>query len=98
MGAPKCKDLPHPMQPIGFSEDGVIRFMENKIVSFLLEEYSSSGGLSALKRMGFSREDYTHLMQLIGYSVSGYGDLSSSPIKYVEFADTIADELRRKYP
>jgi len=72
----------HPIQPL--TDDGrSIRFVENKIVSFLLYQYGP--GLNDLvMRFGRSgddaadlddRADYEQLMMLIGYSVSGFGDL-----------------------
>ena len=73
----------HPIQPITFDERGTIRFTENKIVRFLLDQYEP--GLNDLvARFGCSedeavrlddRADYEQLMMLIGYSVSGFGDL-----------------------
>lgn len=60
----------HPMQPLDLV-DGVIRFRENKIVRFLAE-----GRLNEIAEMDFSPEDRMQLAQLIGYSLSGYGDLS----------------------
>ena len=32
----KLADMPHPMQPIGFHENGTIRFKQNAIVDFLV--------------------------------------------------------------
>jgi len=92
------KDLKHPMQPIGWDETGkVIRFKENKIVSLILE--TSNLDLNKLcvmnARKMFNEGDYTQLMQLIGYSVSGFGDLSTSPKRLVNKADKIADKLSK---
>jgi hypothetical protein len=88
----KCEDLKHPMQPIGWEED-VIRFKKNAIVDFLLD--AGPYDLNKICCMPFSKEDYTQLMQLIGYSVSGYGELSTSPEELVSKADRIADKLSR---
>lgn len=64
----------HPIQPVVMTDTGTIRFTENKIVSFLLEQYKP--GLNDLVvRFHDNREDYEQLMMLIGYSVSGFGDL-----------------------
>lgn len=41
----------------------------------------------------FSKEDYTHLMQLIGYSTSGFGELSRANKKVVATADAEADKI-----
>ena len=50
----------HPLQPIALDAHGVARFKKNHIVEF----------------PRFQPEDWEQLAQLIGYSVSGFGDLS----------------------
>ena len=83
-----------PMQPIVFAERGVIRFKQNAIVRHLLDYASSRGcSLNELARMDFSDDDRMQLAQLIGYSVSGYGDLSYASRESVERADAIAAAL-----
>lgn len=84
---------PHPMQQIVRTDSGTIRFRENKIVRFLLD--AGSIDLNQLAAMGgvFSQEDWMQLAQLIGYSVSGYGDLSYASRKSVQEADILAEEL-----
>ncbi len=64
----------HPIQPLSEDENGIIRFKSNKIVKFLLER----GGFSMedLACMEFSQEDLEQFFQLIGYDLSGYGELS----------------------
>lgn len=64
----------HPIQPLSEDKNGTIRFKSNKIVEFLLEQ----GGfdMNDLACMEFSQEDREQFAQLIGYSLSGYGDLS----------------------
>ena len=68
------KEVRHPVQPVVVDENGVERFKGNKIVLFLLR----NGGydMNDLGRMEFSNEDREQFAQLIGYSVSGFGDLS----------------------
>lgn len=63
----------HPIQPLS-NEDGVLRFKKNSIVVFLL----NNGGfdLHKLAMMDFSKEDREQFVQLIGYSLSGFGELS----------------------
>jgi len=63
----------HPIQPLE-DDRGVIRFKGNKIVCHLLD----NGGISLndLARMNFSVEDREQFAQLIGYSLSGFGELS----------------------
>ena len=85
---------PHPDQPIHLMDDGVARFRQNKIVRFLLDAGPFS--LNSLDMMPWDNEDYTQLMQLIGYSVSGYGDLSTSPKERVARADAQVKELLKE--
>ena len=61
----------HPIQPIEKDEHGTLRFKKNAIVDFLAKDR-----LNELAAMDFSREDWEQLAQLIGYSLSGFGDLS----------------------
>ena len=99
---PMCDTLKHPMQPIGFDgggnegqPHGIVRFKENKIVRFLLD--AGPFDLNQISCMEFNRGDYTQLMQLIGYSTCGYGELSTSPKKLVRKADAKADEIWDKW-
>jgi hypothetical protein len=87
----------HPMQPIVRDGEGVIRFKGNAIVNWLFETGKLNlNEVSALVRRGtFPEEDYVQLTQLLGYSVSGWGDLSTSPPEMVEEADRIAAEMSR---
>jgi divalent metal cation (Fe/Co/Zn/Cd) transporter len=91
----ETKDLKHPMQPIGWDSSKIIRFKVNKIVELLLD--TSKLDLNDIAMMNargiFNKDDYDQLMQLIGYSVCGYSDLSSSPEETVKEANRIADEL-----
>ncbi len=66
-----------PMQPVYNDENGHVRFQENKVVRRLLDEAQKRGfGLNELGCCGFPREDQEQFAQLIGYSLSGAGDLS----------------------
>ena len=62
--------MKHPIQKT-CNKNNVFRFVENEIVSALLDKYP--GGLNeiAFKYLESDPEDYSQLMQLIGYSVSG---------------------------
>lgn len=83
----------HPMQPV-VMVDGVARFKRNAIVAFLLDFATAKGiSMNELAVMPFSREDREQLAQLIGYSVSGFGDLSYSSCDVVEKADAEAARL-----
>lgn len=82
--------VPHPMQPVILLK-GVIRFKANAIVRYLLD--SSKDDLNSLALMPFSAEDWNQFAQLIGYSVSGFGDLSYVFPETVEAADREAEKL-----
>jgi hypothetical protein len=79
-----------PLQPIQKDEHGTPRFVENKLVRYLLD----NGGLDLNKLCAAlppetCREDWEQLAQLIGYSLSGFGELSYvSDIAY-EAADAM---------
>jgi hypothetical protein len=62
----------HPDQPVVFT-DGVARFKENAIVSFLLN--AGPFDMNQLALMPFSEDDRNQFAQLLGYSVSGFGEL-----------------------
>ncbi|MDP2141349.1 MAG: hypothetical protein Q8L20_11110 [Gammaproteobacteria bacterium] len=65
------------MQPISPDKNGTMRFHENKIVRDLLDFASSRGfGLNEIACGDYTREDRQQLAQLIGYSLSGYSELS----------------------
>lgn len=76
-----------PMQPITIAADGVVRFRENAIVRFLLDRGPFNMNHIAMLP-GIPQEDRAQFAQLIGYSVSGYGDLDYA--LGVPEADTIA--------
>lgn len=66
--------MKHPIQPLAKDKDGVVRFKPNAIVRHLLDK----GGidLNQLAHMEFSQEDREQFAQLIGYSLSGFSELS----------------------
>ena len=67
--------MKHPIQPLEKDKNGTLRFKKNAIVEHLLD----NGGIdmNALALMDFSAEDRQQFAQLIGYSLSGYGELTS---------------------
>ena len=83
----------HPMQPI-VNVDGVHRFKSNAIVRYLLD--AGPFDLNKLAIMPFSQEDREQFAQLIGYSVSGYGELSYVRRKLVDEADAASAALMKK--
>lgn len=67
----------HPMQPVVLDTTGNPRFLSNGIVQFLKEFARGKGvGMNELTTMPFSVEDREQFLQLIGYSVGGYCELS----------------------
>lgn len=88
----KRKRLRHPVQPVEWDDHGVLRFKENPIVSYLLD--NSRADLDALHLMsdkeGFTTHDWDQFNQLIGYSVSG------CPIRS-RVTRSIADEKAEAY-
>jgi hypothetical protein len=79
----------HPTQKIVVADDQMVRFQENPIVRYLLD----NGGLTMtdLARLDFSNADRRQFAQLIGYSVRGYGELRCAEgHKSVRKADKVA--------
>ena len=63
----------HPIQPL-VNVEGIVRFKQNKIVRVLLD--TGKLNLNDLAVMPFDGEDWEQFAQLIGYSLSGFSDLS----------------------
>jgi len=83
------------MQPMFRDDHNVIRFRPNKIVRFLIDWATPRGiDMNALAIMQFDREEREQFAQLIGYSVSGFGDLSYVRSESVVKADQLAELLR----
>ena len=71
----------HPMQPIERDDQGIVRFKMNRIVRRLLDcariqGYSINEIVADLEDGDFTEDDHDQFMQLIGYSVSGFGDVA----------------------
>ena len=82
--------MKHPIQPLEKDKHDTVRFKPNAIVSYLLD----NGGvdMNDLAVIDFTQEDREQFAQLIGYSLSGYGDLG-----YVSNATyDAADNMYRK--
>jgi hypothetical protein len=82
------------MQPVVVSKDGVHRFKENKIVRFLLD--AGPFDMNKLACMTFPREDREQFAQLIGYSVSGFGELDYVSDDAYEAASKESKKLIKK--
>jgi hypothetical protein len=68
----------HPIQPLITDDRGVLRFKENTLVDKLLDIAQKHGyGLNQIVAdPEVKQEDLAQLYQLIGYSLSGYGELN----------------------
>lgn len=81
--------MKHPMQPL-VAKNETLRFKQNAIINYLFE--SGKMDLNAIACMPFDAEDRMQLAQLLGYSLSGYGDLSFVTNESYETARTMYDE------
>ena len=63
----------HPIQPLALDNNGVMRFKQNAIVRYLLDKGPFDMNHLACEK--FSQEDRVQFAQLIGYSLSGFGEL-----------------------
>ncbi len=88
----------HPQQPLVWDNHGVIRFLENKVVSLLLEEARKRGfNLNHLWEANLPVEDMEQFYQLIGMSVSGFGEVSSfDPENVEEYDRQVAKMVKEK--
>jgi hypothetical protein len=95
-----------PMQPIVLVGN-VIRFQENAVVSYMMEHASEllvdndvmwvKGSIDLNKlfiaTQHVHRDDWVQFAQLIGYSVSGFGDLNYVDKQTVREADAAAAKI-----
>jgi hypothetical protein len=82
------------MQPVEMAGDQVVRFKRNQIICDMQELCAKHGlDLNEIACRDYSKDDRSQLMQLIGYSVSGYGNLSCSRAKHVMRADEKAASM-----
>ncbi len=81
-----------PMQSVYLNEHGTARFRPNKIVRYLLD-----AGIFDMNHIALlphiSKQDREQFAQLIGYSVSGFGDLSYAREKTIAKADRRVEKL-----
>ncbi len=84
-----------PMQPIHVTDDGTVRFVSNRIVRWLLDAGPFDMDQIAMLP-GITREEHEQFAQLIGYSVSSFGDLSYAQPETVKAADAEAERLLGK--
>jgi hypothetical protein len=90
----------HPIQRVAPDAHGTVRFVQNPIVSFLLDQYTPGlNGLADLSaNKDFSSEDWEQLAQLIGYSVDGFSTLSYVSDETMAEADAAVALLAKKEP
>jgi hypothetical protein len=85
-----------PMQPFIKDEQGIVRFRENAIVRDLVDGKieGSLNEIYPLVHAGtYTMEDYRQLMQLIGYSLCGYHELSCVKNKHAKAATEAAQKV-----
>lgn len=82
----------HPLQPLEINEDGILRFKKNAIVRFLLD--AGPFDMNSIACIPFSQEDREQFVQLIGYSLDGFGELSY--IRDEIYKQAERDSQRRK--
>lgn len=82
---------PHPMQEIGKDDVGIVRFRENAIIRWMLDQgrLGNKFDLNSMYVIPFSKEDYEQFMQQLGYSLSGYSELAND---YYEDDGTKSDD------
>ena len=82
--------MKHPMQTIVL-DNGTPRFQENKIVRYLLDIVRHKGicDMNQLAILPFDNGDREQFAQLIGYSVSGFLELSYVSDEAVAVAEKV---------
>jgi len=85
--------MKHPLQLIVRADDGTVRFQGNALVQHLVDSYP--GGAEALRCAcpAADNGDWEQLEQLLGYSVSGFGDLPYVSREAVQAADAVAPTI-----
>lgn len=80
----------HPIQPVEKDDDGFLRFKQNAIVRYLLD--NGPFDLNHLAVQRFSDEDREQFAQLIGYSLSGFSELDYVSDEAYEAATLMAEQ------
>lgn len=86
----------HPMQPVEWAPDNVIRFRPNEIVKYLLAVGSMD--LNKLALLPFTNEDREQFAQLLGYSITGFSELDYVSDDVFHAADKAARALLIRVP
>ena len=86
-----------PTQPMVVDERGVVCFQSNKVIEWLFEagklDLIELAVAAAKNPAGFPRADRMQVAQMLGYSVSGFGDLSYVPRDVAGEMDAAAAEV-----
>lgn len=86
-----------PMQPVHRADDGMIRFKKNRIVRDLLDFASTRGmDMNELACGDYTDQEREQFAQLIGYSISGYSELSYVSDASYQAASAAADVISDK--
>ena len=64
----------HPIQPLETDRNGILRFKKNEIVATLLN--AGPFDMNSIAGVPYDDEDRVQFAQLIGYSLSGFSELS----------------------
>lgn len=87
-----------PIQPVYLDTNGHIRFLDNRIVRDVLEVSALHGfSLNEISLRRYTLEERQQFAQLIGYSVSGYGNLSYVDRRACDRADYLAYQLTLQF-
>ncbi len=71
------KSVKFPVQPVDKDPNGHLRFVKNRIVNHLYNVGKANKcSMNDLADMDFTNEEWRQFAQLIGYSLSGYSELS----------------------
>jgi len=88
--------IKQPMQPVVKTPTGTLRFQANEIVRYLLDNGGIDMNHLALKT--FPKNDREQFAQLIGYSLSGYGELSYVSTESYNLAERMAKSTQPDDP
>lgn len=81
----------HPMQPLEVEPNGLVRFKQNAIVVYLMNNLPWT--MDNLAECSFSDEDKAQFAQLLGCRVDGFGLLPYVSEAAAQVADAKAAEL-----
>ena len=84
----------HPIQPLHKDKDGRTRFKENSIVRYLLD--AGPFDMNKLALIPFPDEDREQFAMLIGYSLTGFSELSYVSDETFKNAEAAEDALLTK--